>query len=431
MCIFCERAHNQLNGGLSPAEKREAELCDRLRETRIRATIITGFLGSGKTTFLNFVLKSLGHGQKIGVVQNEFGSVSIDDKLMPVERSDTEVVVMPNGCLCCRVRGDLVQALRRLAGAPSDDAIGDAAPADPLAGMVASLDSLIVECSGLSEVMPVAQTFFADPFVQAAYRLDGIICVCDASNFEALEAGEGPAGGADVGRLLREQLSISDVCLLNKCDLVATAQRDRISARVRAVSPSIRVVPCRQGKVNLGQVLKVNSFSLETVLSLDSHFLGGFAPAPRRGLGLVQSFSGKTPDVGASGHAHNAFGSLGLELDGVVDVEALKAWLRDVVERHGDRLIRLKGVLRTQVDGQDESRVIVQGVGGHIEVGVVKVADGLGKSDTSRLVFIGRFRGEDSVCEELRKGFQGVISGDASSAIEEGDDEAAELAAKM
>lgn len=407
MCIFCERAQNQLAGGLTTAQKREAEQCERLRETRIRATILTGFLGAGKTTFLNFVLKSLGHGKRIGVVQNEFGSISVDDQLMLVERSEAEVITMPNGCLCCRVRGDTVEALKRLAERQRGRAIlGQSDEALPL-------DSLVIECSGLSEVIPVAQTFFADPFVQASFQLDGVVCVCDAAHFDSFEGGsdssEGVAG-ADVARLLREQLSISDVCLLNKCDLVNSAQRDRINARIRELSPSIKVVPCRYGKVNLGQVLMLNSFSLESVLSLDAHFLGAEddseSPIPDHGHG--RSHSGAHEDRSrhedALGHAHANFSSLGLEMDGVVDINRLKAWLRGVVEKHGDKLIRIKGVLRTSLDLG--LLVVVQGVGGHIDVGEEAPAP-RDSSSASRLVLIGRSL-DFAICAELRAGFLGL-----------------------
>jgi G3E family GTPase len=383
MCIFCERAAAQLAGGLTPAQKRAAEQCEKLQESRVKATILTGFLGAGKTTFLNFVLKSLKHGQRIAVVQNEFGSVSVDDQLMPVESSSTEVITMPNGCLCCRVRGDLVDALQRLA-AGSVNMTSDDTP----------LDGLIIECSGLSEVTPVAQTFFADPFVQAGFRLDGIVCVCDAGNFDACTNFQG--SGDVVKRLLHEQLGLSDVVLLNKCDLVDSVQRDGLAAAIRSVNPSAKVVPCRQGKVNLQQVLKIGSFSLESALSLDAHFLG----SERRTRGkttFCQSYGGD--DGKRSGtiigeqpreHAHKAFGSLGIELDEPIDLEAFKAWMRSVVEDHGESLVRIKGVLQlpTTEASVGPQRAIVQGVGGHIEVG--EAVNEAGTSNRSRLVFIGR-----------------------------------------
>jgi len=403
MCIFCERAQAQLADGITPSQIREAEQCERLQERRVKATILTGFLGAGKTTFLNFVLGSLKHGQRVAVVQNEFGSVSVDDQLMPVERSNTEVVVMPNGCLCCRVRGDLVDALRRLAART----LGSSPPVAPeVAAPGASedalppLDGLIIECSGLSEVAPVAQTFFADPYVQASYRLDGVVCVCDSANFEACEDGE-------VGTLLREQLALSDVCLLNKCDLIDSKRRDALGAKIRAVNPGTKVVPCRHGKVNLTQVLKIGSFSLETALALDPHFLdgGGAAGHGDGGHGHGEDMH----DDSNHGHVHNAFGSIGIEIDGEIDLNAFRAWMRGVVEQHGSALMRVKGVLRTA-----GKRAIVQGVGGHIEIGEEADAAGAGAAGASRLVFIGRL--DFKLSADLRAGFASTAASAVAAA---------------
>eukprot|EP00929_Paragymnodinium_shiwhaense_P044943 TRINITY_DN23027_c0_g1_i2.p1 TRINITY_DN23027_c0_g1~~TRINITY_DN23027_c0_g1_i2.p1 ORF type:complete len:419 (-),score=56.15 TRINITY_DN23027_c0_g1_i2:19-1275(-) len=406
MCIFCERAQNQLLDGLTPSQKKQVESCEKLRDSRIRTTILTGFLGAGKTTFLNYVLKSQAHGEKIGVVQNEFGTVSIDDMLMPKqELRGAEVVVMPNGCLCCRVRGDLVEALKNMARtqnavAPSDSDAGEAGPKP-------DIDSLIIECSGLSEVLPVAQTFFADPYVQAAFQLDGVVCVCDAGNFETLEAGgdDSDKAGQAVAKLLREQLAVSDICLLNKCDLVDTGKRDRISARIRSLTPSIKVVPCRQGKVNLRQVLKVGSFSLETALSLDEHFLGLESPPPPPAGGFCAQYRpplrvAPNRDI----HAHGGFGNLGLEVEAQIDMTAFKNWLMTVVEKHGDKLLRLKGVLQPKCSPDVTSkRVIVQGVGGHIEIGEDADDQTDVKQTKSRLVFIGVL--DDAFRTELQTGF--------------------------
>ena len=393
MCIFCEKAKNELSG-LTPEQIREAEACVQLQEQRVPATILTGFLGAGKTTFLNFVLKSLGHGKRIAVVQNEFGSVPIDDQLMLLEKTASETIVMPNGCLCCRVRGDLVEALRRLAS--SDEGVSETDR---------KLDSLLVECSGLSEVLPVAQTFFADPFVQAAFRLDSVVCVCDASNFEKLEGGGGVgAAGEDVAQLLREQLAISDVCLLNKCDLIDALQRDHLAQRIRAVNPAARVVPCRQGKVNLGQVLKVNSFSLDGAISVDAHFLGaGQADQDQHGHGHENG-----GDSISRSHAHHVMSSLALESTNGVQRDGLEDWLKTVVERLGKDLIRMKGVLKAATDGTGPGStgstgcLVVQGVGGHIEINELDTA-----AATSRLVIIGRVA-DWNLRAELQDGFKAV-----------------------
>lgn len=309
---------------------------------------------------------------------------------------------MPNGCICCRVRGDLVDALRRLAARHADKDSG--------AEGELPIDTLLIECSGLSEVLPVAQTFFADPFVQASYALDGVVCVCDTANFEAQEGDATDEEAASVANLLREQLALSDVCLLNKCDLVDSATRDRIGRRVREVSPSIKVVPCRHGRVNLQQVLQIGSFSLDNALSVDSNFLEGLSGSSTTGdAGHGDGHGHGHEDSGheGSGHAHDLFGSLGLEVPGAVDLEALKAWLRTVVERHGERLVRLKGILYTVGSGSGK-RTIVQGVGGHIEIGEEEAAPP-GSGAMSRLVLIGRIK-DFKLCAELKAGFMATAA---------------------
>eukprot|EP00040_Diaphanoeca_grandis_P026004 m.144908 g.144908 ORF g.144908 m.144908 type:complete len:527 (-) comp30401_c1_seq1:339-1919(-) len=170
MCIFCEindNDHARVDP-LTNAEIIAAEHCPDM-SARVEATIITGFLGAGKTTFLNKILSG-NHGKRYCVVQNEFGSVSVDDALMvkTSQFSETAVITMPSGCVCCKVRGDLIEGLKSLAQTASQD------------GPKGHFDGVIIETSGLSEVGPVAQTFFADAFVQRNFRLDSIIAVVDA-----------------------------------------------------------------------------------------------------------------------------------------------------------------------------------------------------------------------------------------------------------
>ena len=187
MCIFC--MPDEQTVGLTDAEILEAERCPNLA-SRVPATIITGFLGAGKTTLLNWLLRG-SQGKRFCVLQNEFGSVPIDDALVVRNQrfADVAVVTMSSGCICCKVRGDLVEGLRALAK-----------------GVLAEsghFDAVLVETSGLSEVGPVAQTFFADRFVQRNFRLDAVLAVVDASTARpALElAKAGGAGVAPAGRI--------------------------------------------------------------------------------------------------------------------------------------------------------------------------------------------------------------------------------------
>merc|ERR1712205_191120 len=126
---------------------------------KVPVSVLTGFLGSGKTTLLNHILEA-NHGKKIAVIENEFGEIGIDDSLVRggSAMAEENLVEMNNGCICCTIRGDLVQGLKKLIKASMRKKY--------------KLDGVMIETTGLADPAPVAQTFFADPFIQANLRLD-------------------------------------------------------------------------------------------------------------------------------------------------------------------------------------------------------------------------------------------------------------------
>jgi G3E family GTPase len=132
----------------------------------IPATILTGFLGAGKTTLLNRLLHE-DHGQRIAVIENEFGEENIDNEIL-VQDTREQIVEMNNGCICCTVRGDLISALGQLAQKQRSGEL--------------TFDRVVIETTGLANPGPVAQTFFMDEEIATSYLLDGVITIVDASN---------------------------------------------------------------------------------------------------------------------------------------------------------------------------------------------------------------------------------------------------------
>jgi G3E family GTPase len=214
--------------------------------------VLVGFLGSGKTTTLNRLLRGV-HGKKIAVVVNEFGAVDVDSELVTREvRADAELISLSNACICCKLRGDLLRAVVDLTER-------------------FDLDYILVESTGLGEAAPIAQTFFA-PALEGRVRLDAVITVVDAAHFWETygdDQAEGQLAGEEAPRglagLLAEQLEFADVVLLNKTDLAGEEATARLEAFVRELNPRARIVPTRFGDVDPETLLYTGSFDLDEV----------------------------------------------------------------------------------------------------------------------------------------------------------------------
>ena len=210
---------------------------------KIPVTVLTGFLGAGKTTLLNRILKE-NHGQRIAVIENEFGEIGVDQEL--VIDADEEVFEMNNGCICCTVRGDLIRILGNLVRRRD------------------RFDRIVLETTGLANPGPVAQTFFVDDEVRDAFALDGIVTLVDARHVLQHLADSEEA---------REQIAFADVLVLNKTDHVDAAELDRLERRLRGMNAMARMRRARLADVPVAEVLGVGGFDLARALEHKPTFL--------------------------------------------------------------------------------------------------------------------------------------------------------------
>merc|ERR1712106_208174 len=270
-----------------------------------------GFLGSGKTTLLNHILRA-NHGKRIAVIENEFGEVGIDDALVKGgSMADEEnIVEMNNGCICCTVRGDLIAGLKKLIKNSKKSG--------------KTLDGVIIETTGLADPAPVAQTFFADEFVQQHMRLDGIITLVDAKHIVQHLEDEKPEG---VENEAVEQIAFSDRILLNKCDLVDTEEElAEVEKRIRAINEREAIKRTTNSEVPMDFVLGIHGFSLDKIIEMDDGFLAD-----------------------SHDHQHDPrVSSVGIDVPGEVIQQKLNQWIGWLLKEKGVDLFRSKGVLAVQ-----------------------------------------------------------------------------------
>ena len=230
--------------------------------SKIPVTVLTGFLGSGKTTLLNRILTEH-HGQRIAVIENEFGEIGIDQAL--VINADEEVFEMNNGCICCTVRGDLIRILGNLVKRRD------------------KFDRIVLETTGMADPGPVAQTFFMDDEIREQFHLDGIVTLVDTHHV-ALHLEDSSE--------CREQIAFADVLVLNKCDLVDPPTVDALEQRVRSMNAMAKIVRSEHAQVDLATVLDVGGFDLDRAIQMKPTFLDPEYPFEWSGV-----FDLTTPEV--------------------------------------------------------------------------------------------------------------------------------------
>jgi len=336
---------------------------------KIPVTVLTGYLGAGKTTLLNRIL-SENHGKKYAVIVNEFGEIGIDNDL--IIGADEEVFEMNNGCVCCTVRGDLVRIL------------------DGLMKRKGKFDAIIVETTGLADPAPVAQTFFVDEDVQKNARLDAVVTVADA-RWLSDRLKDAPEA--------KNQIAFADVIVLNKTDLVTSAELTEVEARIRGINPYARLHRTERCQVQLSDVLDRGAFDLDRILDIEPDFLeAGEAHDHDH-----DHHHGHDHDHGHGlKHYHDEdMQSLSLRTDKPLDPNRFMPWLQNLVASEGQKILRSKGILAFH---DDDDRYVFQGVHMMLEGDHQRKWKDQEPRE-SRLVFIGRELPEQAI----REGFASCI----------------------
>lgn len=340
----------------------------------IPATILTGFLGAGKTTLLKRIL-SEAHGQKIAVIENEFGEENIDSDIL-VSDTQEHIVQMSNGCVCCTIREDLRSTLQELAEKRRKGEL--------------QFDRVVIETTGLADPGPVAQTFFMDDEVAESYLLDAILTLVDAKHApeqlnERQEA--------------RRQVGFADQIFISKSDLVSAKALDALTHRLKHMNPRAPHHVAHFGAMDLKNVLDLRGFNLNATLDIDPDFLGQADHDHHHGHGHEghgHHDHAHGADCDHPSHAHEAHGGHHHHVDDDVksfvfkserpfDPGKLEDFLGAIVNIYGPRMLRYKGVLYMQGSAR---KVIFQGV--HQLMGSdLGPAWAVGEAKISKMVFIG------------------------------------------
>ena len=343
----------------------------------IPATILTGFLGSGKTTLLKRILTE-SHGQKIAVIENEFGEENIDNEIL-VSDTTEQIIQMNNGCVCCTIREDLRTTLTDLAEKRRKGEL--------------SFDRVVIVTTGLADPGPVAQTFFMDDEIAESYLLDSILTLVDAKHAQ---------GQLDTRQEAQRQVGFADRIFISKSELVAEADVQALIHRLKHMNPRAPQEKVHFGEVAIAKVFDLRGFNLNAKLDIDPDFL----TVDEHGHADHDHSGHDHPAHGEPGHVHDEHCGHGhdgahhqthhhahdddvkscvFRSDRAFNPAKLEDFLGSIVQVYGPKMLRYKGVLFMK---GSERKVIFQGV--HQLMGSDLGPKWMpGERKNSKMVFIG------------------------------------------
>jgi G3E family GTPase len=325
---------------MAPSSKEENKLTP--------ITVITGFLGAGKTTFVNYILKEQ-NDWKICVLENEFGEVAIDDGLVAESLETPEdIITMDNGCVCCSVRGDLVRTLGQLAKRRHE------------------FDAILLETTGLADPAPIVYTIQTNPKMSDNYRIDSIVCLADAKHLNLHLDEVKPEGSVNEAL---QQVAFADKILLNKVDLVTEEEKQALRQRLKTINQFATVIETERSRAPLDKILGLNSFNMESILDYDPSF-----------------FESQSEEV--SKHNLELVQSVGVQFKGNLHAQWFNMFMMDLLRERAADLYRTKGVL--SFHGQGDTKFVFQGVHEQINFGPSATPWGKDEERINKFVFIGK-----------------------------------------
>ncbi len=322
-----------------------------MNSAALPVTLLTGFLGSGKTTVLNHLLRQPGLA-RTAVIINELGEIGIDHDL--VETATEDFVLLKSGCVCCSVRSDLIDTLRSLF-------------LKRVRGQIAEFDRVVIETTGLADPAPVLHTLTGDPLVTARYRLDGVIATVDAVN-----------GDETLDRAFEavKQAAVADRILLTKTDLARAEAAGRLTGRLRALNPAAPIIPVVNGAADPADLFGIGLYNPATK-SLDvRRWLNEEAFAHRHDHHHGDDLS----------HHDDSIRSFVFTLDRPIAEAVLARWLELLAAFQGPDLLRVKGIVSI---ADRPGPLVIQGVQ-HVFHLPIELEAWPSEDRRTRIVFIAR-----------------------------------------
>ncbi len=288
-------------------------------------TILTGFLGSGKTTLINYLLHN-NQGEEIAIIENEFGSVGVDGALLQ-GYGHIEVIELSNGCVCCSIKGELREALKSLLA--------------KIDAKELKIDRILLETTGLADPAPIVQTFFLDEILATRIVLDAVITLVDAVHV---------LKQLDEHRVVASQIGFADKMILTKTDCVDDAHKERVLGRLHAINSKAQIVEALKGVLPKSAWIDIKAFELSDTLAVNQGF---YHVKDAKNVQFV-NFSQHEPKQSWNDTIQSY-----LFEAGDLDLHKIGTFMDNLVENYGNDMLRYKGILAIH---DEDKRLIIQGV---------------------------------------------------------------------